>query len=237
MIKALFDLPLDMANKSVDDAFEGCRDQMRELVIRNYLQQELNSSTHFATVWKTAIDKVNSTKSELNKTQAAAIYVYTLGGQKQVYQLFNNACRNGKNNYINGSFQFYSLYFFLTDAIQYLKSNNPFCLTSYRRTKVAFKTDVLNQEIRFGSFTSSSLLQNLSHFGHKSCFIIHTCFGAEVYNYSSLKTHEKEVLIPPYEVFKVTKSEQKDPWCDVEYELQSTRKRSDLNCVIAEEIL
>ncbi|XP_076830981.1 erythroblast NAD(P)(+)--arginine ADP-ribosyltransferase-like [Brachyhypopomus gauderio] len=225
------DLPLDMAEQSVDDSFKGCRDQMY-LLIPTYLEKELKSSNNFPMAWRTAQNRCKS-DDILNKNQSAALYAYTLGGPKPVYSEFNHETRTGKEKYSSDDFPFYTLYFFLTDAIQQLKRNKCDCLTSYRRTSHTFVTDVLNQEIRFGSFTSSSLLSNLSRFGDKSCFIIHTCFGAEIYNYSSLP--EQEVLIPPYEVFIVTsvekKSEQKDLWCEVVYTLNSTQEiRSDLKC-------
>ncbi|KAI2645538.1 Ecto-ADP-ribosyltransferase 5 [Labeo rohita] len=52
-------------------------------------------------------------------------------------------------------------------------------------------------------------------FGTKSCFEITTCEGANVTKYSALPI-EKEVLIPPYEVFNVTevktRNVQEDLW-------------------------
>ncbi|XP_076830980.1 NAD(P)(+)--arginine ADP-ribosyltransferase 1-like [Brachyhypopomus gauderio] len=226
--------PLDMATESVDDSFERCLDQTRKLVLAKYLPKELKSSNIFSKAWNNAQNKVKAT-DELSKNQYAAIYIYTKGGNNPLYGIFNNVSRNGKKDYKAGSFKFYTLYFFLTDAIQKLKSTNQDCFTSYRRTSVSFVNNVRKKQIRFGSFTSSSLFSNLSSFGEKSCFKIHTCFGAKIYKYSHLP-HEKEVLIPPYEVFKVTsikkRSEQKDPWCDVEYTLNSTRKKkSYVNCM------
>ncbi|XP_076831132.1 NAD(P)(+)--arginine ADP-ribosyltransferase 2-like [Brachyhypopomus gauderio] len=227
------DLPLDMATESVDDSFENCLDQIRNLVLEKYLPSELKSSNDFSKAWNNAQNKTKP-NTELSKNQLAAIYVYTVGGNKPLFENFNNASRNGTKDYKAGSFKFYTLYFFLTDAIQKLKRSNSNCLTSYRRTKLEFVTDVLNKKIRLGSFTSSSLFSNITKFGNKSCFIIRTCFGAEIYNYSYMKS-EKEVLIPPYEVFNVTSikkiSEQKDPWCDVEYTLNSTGKKSYVNCM------
>ncbi|ROL51120.1 hypothetical protein DPX16_12029 [Anabarilius grahami] len=59
--------------------------------------------------------------------------------------------------------------------------------------------------------------------------------SADVAKYSKLN-HEKEVLIPPYEKFKVvdvkTKVKQKYLWCETVFVLNSTGTRSDLNCAL-----
>ncbi|KAL1278821.1 hypothetical protein QQF64_025494 [Cirrhinus molitorella] len=71
----------------------------------------------------------------------------------------------------------------------------------YRNFNMAVRN---GRKIRFGSFTSSSLeLKVAQDFGNKSCFEIKTCEGADVIKYSKYP-EQKEVLIPPYEKFKVT---------------------------------
>ncbi|ROL51123.1 GPI-linked NAD(P)(+)--arginine ADP-ribosyltransferase 1 [Anabarilius grahami] len=117
-----------------------------------------------------------------------------------------------------------------------LKKTQNQCYSTFRGTKVRFNEDVLNKEVRFGSFSSSSLDRKVARrFGTKSCFEIYTCEGADVTKYSKLP-HEKEVLIPPYKKFKVVdvkkKEEQKGLWCDTVFTLKSSGIRSDLNCAL-----
>ncbi|XP_036429462.1 NAD(P)(+)--arginine ADP-ribosyltransferase 2-like [Colossoma macropomum] len=226
--------PLDMAENSVDDSYEGCRDAMNRLVISKYIEDEKNNTPGFAAGWKKALNKC--VKHGLGINQSAAIYMYTANPESMKncsYTQFNKATRNGAADYQSGDFQFYTLHFFLTDAVQQLKKKQRSCVTTYRRTKDKFKTDVLNKKIRFGSFTSSSLKMNVTRFGEESCFQIKTCFGAAIEKFSKFP-NEKEVLIPPYETFLVTavkkKDKKKDLWCNVVYELKSAGKKSNLNC-------
>ncbi|KAK2867418.1 hypothetical protein QQF64_023102 [Cirrhinus molitorella] len=59
--------------------------------------------------------------------------------------------------------------------------------------------------------------------------------SAEVANYSTFPD-EDEVLIPPYETFKVTdvrnRTDENDLWCDTVFTLESSGKISDLNYVL-----
>uniref|UniRef100_A0A3B1J5H1 NAD(P)(+)--arginine ADP-ribosyltransferase n=1 Tax=Astyanax mexicanus TaxID=7994 RepID=A0A3B1J5H1_ASTMX len=224
------EFPLDMAENSVDDSYEGCRDAMEKLVLSKYIEQERKNTLGFENAWKNALNKCS--KDNTFKNQCAAIYLYT--GNPEInkncsYKEFNDATRNGKAAYKSNTFQFYTLFFYLTDAVQQLKQKQKQCLTTYRRTNDTFPTNVLNKNIRFGSFTSTSLKEPPPRFGKKSCFEMETCFGAEVSKYSKFPT-ESEVLVPPYEVFRVTKID-KNTWCEVVYKLKSDKKiRSDLKC-------
>ncbi|XP_036431181.1 NAD(P)(+)--arginine ADP-ribosyltransferase 2-like [Colossoma macropomum] len=230
-------LPLDMANNSVDDSFEGCKADMYKLVESKYTEQEKNHTPGFSAAWQNALSNCN--KDGLNINQSAAIYMYT---QDRLYNsdcshvVFNKACREEKAAYKSGDFKFYTLYFFLTEAVQQLKkqlSQRFWCATSYRRTRLTINNVAVNQKIRFGSFTSSSLTNKLINFGEESCFKIKTCYGAKLKKYSAVP-HEQEVLIPPYEVFRITAIKKRDQknklWCKVVYELKSAGKRSDLKC-------
>ncbi|XDV12360.1 hypothetical protein PO909_001056 [Leuciscus waleckii] len=229
--------PLDMALDSVDDQYDGCRENMANLVKTKYLEEEMSDSeSEFAIAWKYAEKKYTPPEDNLTKNHSIAIYVYT-NSTLMLYKHFNGAVRNDKKKYKNKTFEWYSLYFLLTDAIQILKKTQKGCYSTYRGTNSEFNKNVLNKEVRFGSFASSSFNRNITRsYGNKSCFVIKTCKGADLTKYSKLP-REKEVLIPPYEKFKVTavktRKDQKDLWCETVFTLKSSGTRSDLNCAVA----
>ncbi|XP_048124801.1 ecto-ADP-ribosyltransferase 5-like [Alosa alosa] len=231
-------LPLDMAVDSVDDQYQGCRDNMAELVKTEFLPRELQNTTVFGKAWRNIETKNNlyyCDNDVLSRNHCIALYVYT---DNDVYADFNQADRKGKHNYTTGTYEWYSLQFYLTEAVQILTGKQNNCKITYRGTNLTFdKRNVLDKVVRFGSFASSSfVLDEAQKFGTKSCFNITTCYGAAMQNYSKY-SYEEEVLIPPYEKFIVTdvleKTKYPDLWCDTVYVLNSTGTRSDLNCAVA----
>uniref|UniRef100_A0A8C1DXB8 NAD(P)(+)--arginine ADP-ribosyltransferase n=1 Tax=Cyprinus carpio carpio TaxID=630221 RepID=A0A8C1DXB8_CYPCA len=228
--------PLDMALNSVDDQYDGCTVKMAHLVTTKYLKKEINNSTDFRNAWQEGEVNATAPEDNLTRNHSIAIYVYT-NLNSNIYRNFNMAVRNGKQNYTNQAFKWYSLHFLLSDAIQILTETQKKCKTTYRGTTVEFFQNVTGKKVRFGSFTSSSLERKVAQdFGNKSCFEIKTCEGADVIKYSKYPD-QKEVLIPPYEKFKVTavktRKYHKSLWCDTVYRLKSSGKRSDLNCAVA----
>ncbi|KAK1901431.1 Ecto-ADP-ribosyltransferase 5 [Dissostichus eleginoides] len=238
-------VPLDLAPNSVDDMYTGCKDKMEYRVKKEYMQSEKDNN--FTLAWGEAEKNYNQKwnrkkgkrpSTSLGKEQIMAIYVYTLANPN-IYLDFNEAVRTQKHEY-KTTFRYHTLHFFLTDALQTLNARKPVeerCLKVYRRVNRSFSQDVLNKVVRFGSFTSSSMGRYASaqRFGDKSCFEIITCLGADVSLFSKLGESEREVLIPPYEAFKVTKIErrsaQKTLPCEVVYKLKSTKVTlSNLNC-------
>ncbi|RXN35642.1 erythroblast NAD(P)(+)--arginine ADP-ribosyltransferase-like protein [Labeo rohita] len=194
--------PLDMALDSVDDQYRNCTEKILHLVQIVYLKEELsNPQSTFAKAWNYGVHHAKQPEDNLTKNHSIAMYVYT---DNKVYNDFNKDVSAGKQTYKNNTFKWYSLHFLLTEAIQILKKTQNKCYSTYRGTKVEFDKDVLNKEVRFGSFASSSLDRSVAQgFGKISCFEIYTCEGAGLSKYSSYPG-EKEVLIPPYETFKVT---------------------------------
>ncbi|KAM6939536.1 NAD(P)(+)--arginine ADP-ribosyltransferase 2-like [Xenentodon cancila] len=234
-------IPLDMAPNSVDDMYEGCKDEMLTKVQQAFLPTEKSKVKNFFQAWDQAEKYYNNRWSPYNKKsrfsfltkeQIMAVYAYT---RDEVYSEFNTAVRTDKNKY-KTAFMYHTLHFFLTDAIQALNCRIPEkkkCVTTYRGVNIIMKTDA--KTFRFGSFTSSSMNFNIAlRFGKKTCFVIYTCFGADISRYSKYE-HEKEVMIPPYEVFEVVKSEMKSQKktlpCDFVLTVKSTRRtQSKLNC-------
>ncbi|XP_040025413.2 ecto-ADP-ribosyltransferase 5-like [Gasterosteus aculeatus] len=236
--------PLDMAPNSVDDMYEGCADEM-EKKAKDFLEEERKYDV-FNENWETQkeeCDGLYQPNETLSKEEITALCVYT---SNETYADFNKATREQGPKY-KTAFKYHALHFYLTRAVQKIKAEHDKknendsekkCYTVFRRTDKSFSTKVLNKEVRFGSFASSSLRDDLTHFGDKSCFEIYTCMGADVSDFYKYE-NEAEVLIPPYEVFNVTeitkRSEQPQSglWCDVVYKLKSTKKtKSTFNCAL-----
>ncbi|XP_056306046.1 ecto-ADP-ribosyltransferase 5 [Danio aesculapii] len=224
--------PLDKALNSVDAQYKGCEVKMANLVKTKYLKKELNSMPKYKKVWMAGEKHVKKPAGHLTRNHLIALYVYI---DTSLYKDFNSATRNGRKQYKQKTFKWYSLHFLLTQAVQIL-SKTQGCIKTYRGTSVEFTKNVLNKEIRFGSFASSSLDPKVAQgFGSVSCFEILTCHGAHVAQYSQFP-YEKEVLIPPYEKFRVTAVRTKqyhfNLWCNTVYTLKSTGTKSDLNCAM-----
>ncbi|XP_070844185.1 NAD(P)(+)--arginine ADP-ribosyltransferase 1-like [Chaetodon trifascialis] len=231
-------LPLNMARNSVDDRYDGCKDEMMTKVQSEYLPNELNTNEIFRSAWNEAekfYRRKPKPRAVLGNEELLALYAYTSApGNPHVD--FNAAVRNGRSEY-KTTFRYHALHFFLTTALQKLKPAT--CQTGYRGVNRTFSQDVVNKEIRFGSFTSTTMfrLSKAQTYGNKSCFKILTCFGADISLYSRFGDAEAEVLIPPYEVFEVQKilrkSAQNNLECEVVYEVQSTKQPlSNLNCTL-----
>lgn len=234
-----------MAENSVDDQYKDCEKEMAALISKKH-RAEL--AGNMESVWKKGKDWWNTEKITKNTHRLEgdnyyiALYVYT-DYETKIYSMFNQATRSGKNEYRKNRYEWYSLQFLLTRAVQVLKEserhNGIKCRSTYRGTSAEFNKDVLNSEIRLGSFTSSSLKRSEAlKFGNVSCFEIYTCNGAAISEYSAYPAQE-EVLIPPYETFKVSKVDLASPgrWCKTVYVLKSIGTKSDLNCAVVPSLI
>ncbi|XP_020785170.2 erythroblast NAD(P)(+)--arginine ADP-ribosyltransferase-like [Boleophthalmus pectinirostris] len=229
-------IPLSMMEQSVDDMYDGCSEATAEKVKNEYFPREMNNNKLFKDAWKDkescAEIKYNTRdNTALTKDQIHALCIYT-GDVPKVYQPFNKAVRESAAYYKTNSFKYHALHYWLTTALQTLNIAKT-CYTTYHRSKQTF-TGQLNQVIRFGYFTSTSTNPNLVHFGTQTCFHIETCLGAPIKKYS-VNRNEDEVLIPPYETFKITHIEEgSDPkYCKQIFVLKNAGSESKLNCATA----
>ncbi|KAK0151820.1 Erythroblast NAD(P)(+)--arginine ADP-ribosyltransferase [Merluccius polli] len=220
-----------MAPDAVDDMYCDCTEEMEENVQKTYSQTD---STEFEFTWKYAESCAKSKTKDngdkaLTDNHMKAICAYS---SPDIYMVFNEAVRTGKSIY-GSSFKFHFLHFWLTTAIQTLNSKHD-CHTTYRGTDNVF-TGERDKIIRFGGFASSSYnTVRARGFGKQTCFKINTCYGAYLKHYSMFGD-EEEVLIPPYEKFKITND---GPGSIVEgledckkvFVLESDGYESNLNC-------
>ncbi|XP_067438132.1 ecto-ADP-ribosyltransferase 4-like isoform X4 [Thunnus thynnus] len=235
--------PLDIGCEAVDDKYDGCDKEMKDKVEKKYFKKE--NKKIFKDVWTKCSKKEYSEDEALTKNHMQAICAYTSNSgkkanDKKLYDEFNKAVRTGRKLYDSSfKFKFHFLHYWLTTAIQILNRNQKKqdCQITYRKTDVEF-TGKVNDIIRFGAFASSSKEKDLGDFGNKTCFEIETCSGAYLGNYSEVPD-EEEVLIPPYETFKITdifegRGKYKDlKDCEKVFVLKSVGEVSNLNCKLA----
>ncbi|NWI55316.1 NRT2 ribosyltransferase, partial [Calyptomena viridis] len=205
---AIREIELNMALNSFDDQYRGCRTKMvKRLPKLN--RTEFVTDSDYAETWVKARDKWYSrasTGSQLRPEQAIALIAYSM--EEGLYREFNKAVRgagSSRREYLR-NFPFKVLHFLLTEALDDLRKakSHPRCLDVYRGIDgIRFITQP-GQTIRFGQFASTSLLKNVSeYYGTDTLFEVNTCHGANIRNFSNYP-EEEEVLIPPFETFKVT---------------------------------
>ncbi|KAF7651406.1 hypothetical protein LDENG_00111480 [Lucifuga dentata] len=226
-----------MAEESVDDVYDGCVPEMWQMVATKYKKEE----KQYKDAWKNGkecrkrnLRKQHPIDHSLNKHHMQAICVYTFDSST-FSGAFNKAVQTGRKQY-GGSFPYHTFHFLLTTVIEILGANQP-CHTTYRRSTYTFTGNV-RQNIRFGSFVSTTRNPLHSGFGRETCFNITTCAGASLKHYSYFE-HEEEVLIPPYEIFNITQilrgehvqSRLRD--CKVIYVLDAIHFLSNVNCQAA----
>ncbi|KAI5103573.1 GPI-linked NAD(P)(+)--arginine ADP-ribosyltransferase 1-like, partial [Silurus meridionalis] len=209
---------LDMAQDSVDDQFTGCKNKMFQLITKEILPKEFKYDANFTTTW-------NKYKNIQNYFKRI-IKVYT--SQTGSYSKLNDAVGSGMPKY-KTHFNYKAYHFLLTRAIQTYQLKK--CTDVFRSTTVNFDSAKPGQQMRFGRFASTTLKSNLPGFGTSTCFKIRTCFGAYISS-MSVFPNEQEVLIPPYEKFKITNVMYNTTNCKIVYTLQSSGKFSNMKCAL-----
>ncbi|NXP95415.1 NARE ribosyltransferase, partial [Passerina amoena] len=230
---AVEEVTLDMAQGSFDDQYKGCAPAMNaKLPALNRSDFEQNSL--FAQAWPNATAEWQSRRSPVSPlsspAQAIALMAYTMNELK-LYKKFNDAVRvagNSSQEY-RDNFHFKTLHFLLTQALVTLRqAPTGQCHNVYRGVSdYRFKAKP-GDIVRFGQFSSASQSEITAEtYGNATVFQVYTCHGAEISNFSKYP-HEKEVLIPPFETFKVIKVSQEGERARIQ--LRSNGTFSKYNC-------
>ncbi|NXX25229.1 NRT2 ribosyltransferase, partial [Nicator chloris] len=225
-------IALDMAPNSFDDRYVRCHFRMlRALPSLN--RSEFVPYGDYAEAWGKAAalwgSRGPALGSPLQLEQAIALLAYTM--EDGLYPEFNKAVRGAgrsRREYLH-NFHFKVMHFLLTEALSDLRGaqSHPRCLHVYRGVGVRFITRP-GRIVRFGQFASASLLRNVSEsYGTSTTFEVDTCHGADIRNFSYYP-EEEEVLIPPFETFRVTNVTREGD--DVHIQLRSHGVHSKYNC-------
>lgn len=186
------------------------------------IMQTWDTSTNFNKAWINAEQKAREpVHSYMEKHHSTAIYMYTnvmLQPDKYKHDTINSTEEQLKETFASPS-----LYFSLSEAIQVLKHSQLTCLNTEYRTETLLNQNISNKLIRFNTFILGYVQRNSTR--NASCFEIYTCFGANITHYSAVKG-TSQVLIPPYELFRVADIKMGAQRCQVVYTL-----KSNLNCV------
>ncbi|XP_042340203.1 ecto-ADP-ribosyltransferase 4-like [Plectropomus leopardus] len=200
----------------ISDLNDDCRSKAT-LVTDAAITQSWYTSKNFSQAWSNAGQKAKKPVHQyMEKHHSMAIYMYT-----NMLHPVMTAGRGGKPP--EETFESPSLYFSLSEAIQILKHSQVTCLSTNYRTEALLHLNISDKLVRFSTFILGSDRRDFTR--DTSCFEVYTCFGADITHYSALKLNS-QVLIPPYEVFKVTDTETDTQKCKVVYTL-----KSNLNCV------
>uniref|UniRef100_A0A8C4SYS9 NAD(P)(+)--arginine ADP-ribosyltransferase n=1 Tax=Erpetoichthys calabaricus TaxID=27687 RepID=A0A8C4SYS9_ERPCA len=170
-----------------------------------HVMKLISSPTGFLNMTVSSVDsnglhkeywKSKTFPSGVDKEVLLAVTAYT---SNSCYAKFNEAVESGVFTVTSGHYR--SMHFLLTMAMENFKVKA--CVTSYRGVKVEMRPKV-GEAFRFGRFASSSRSRAVAEaFGKTTVFIITTCYGMDITQYS-LFPLENEVLIHPYEEFEVT---------------------------------
>ncbi|NXB81350.1 NARE ribosyltransferase, partial [Donacobius atricapilla] len=201
-------IALNMAPNSFDDRYLRCHFKMLR-VLPALNRTEFVPYGDYAEAWSRAVatwDSRPSPGSLLRPEQAIALLAYTM--EEGLYLEFNRAVHaagRSRREYLD-AFHFKVLHFLLTEALRELRDarGQPRCLHVYRGIDGIRFTGGLGRIVRFGQFASATLMRNVSDsYGTTTTFEVDTCHGADIRDFSNYP-QEEEVLIPPFETFKVT---------------------------------
>ncbi|KAM9363652.1 ecto-ADP-ribosyltransferase 4-like [Symphorus nematophorus] len=211
----------DLASDQNDNMYDDCRSKAT-VVSDTAITQRWDTITNFSKAWSNAEQKAQEpAHNYMEKHHSITIYMYTNVMLQPVRPDLGTLEKTGKR--LRETSESRSLYFSLSEAIQILKHSQVTCLSTNYRTETLLNLNISNKLVRFSTFTLGSEKWNLTR--NASCFEVYTCFGADITHYSALKL-SSQVLIPPYEIFRITDMETDAQRCEVIYRL-----KSNLNCV------
>ncbi|XP_074161012.1 ecto-ADP-ribosyltransferase 5-like [Sminthopsis crassicaudata] len=224
--------PMSFEHNSFDDQYMGCEETMNIRAIE-LLNKERAINPNFNKVWEKAENhwkNMSPDKKRMEKMFEIAVIAYTMEEYK-MYQTFNQAvkgCCDSLESYVK-NFTFKAFHFYLTRAIQTLKGS---CRNVYRGISVKVYPDGTGK-MRFGQFASTSLYLNVAkgfsgNLG--TIYYVHTCEGVSIEHLSNYPI-QKEVLIPPYEEFDVSKFSENSKGITTVH-LTHKRKSSKYNCAL-----
>ncbi|RMB90875.1 hypothetical protein DUI87_32708 [Hirundo rustica rustica] len=228
---AIDEKQMDMAPNSFDDQYRGCGPDMTT-VLPALNHSEFQKNPVFAEAWLKAVaewQRKGSPVSPLSSSaQAIAVMAYSM---KYVYRPFNDAVRQAGSSpqEYRDNFHFKTLHFLLTQALVKLREDqNAQCRNVTRGVRDICFMAHHGQRVRFGHFTSTSLSKDVAkRYGTDTVFQVYTCHGVDIQAFS-YDQRNREVLIPPYETFEVTKVTRKGNKAEIE--LSSTGTYSKYNC-------
>ncbi|KAM3680693.1 NAD(P)(+)--arginine ADP-ribosyltransferase 2-like [Ammospiza maritima maritima] len=219
---------LDMAPNSFDDQYRGCGPAMKA-ALPALNRSEFQQNKKFAEVWVKAAAEWQSQwppESPLSPDQATAIMAFATSDLSIVFTEAVLVAGRSSQEY-RDNFHFKTLHFLLTDALQRLRCPNK-CLDVFRGVRTDQFNVTLGEKVGFNQFTFSSPDRTVAqHYGTDTMFEVHTCHGADIQKFF-FNQSEKEVLIPPFKTFVVTKVTREGK--KVQIELCSTGNSSNYNC-------
>ncbi|KAI1887600.1 hypothetical protein AGOR_G00191970 [Albula goreensis] len=189
---------MDMSPSAVDDQFLKCRDGMLQKVLGGLLQQELRANSKFQKAWDKTVCDSSIPNGTVQHTKALAMYTHEV---KEFSTEFDTAVQSqGGNASSYEGFPFKALHFLLTDALRLLGGKGCGTVCHHSRNKYEVSEGA---EVRFGRFiaVTSSCDDSETHDGG-TLFEITSCTAVQVDNHAC-DPEEVDMLIQPFEVFKV----------------------------------
>ncbi|NXS53862.1 NARE ribosyltransferase, partial [Brachypteracias leptosomus] len=227
---------MDMAPNCFDDQYRGCSRMMEE-ELAELNRTEFARNRVYAKAWASAAREWQRRQDKvprpLRPELAIALLTYTQ--ESPLSSQFNEAVREAgrSRQFYLRNFHFKVLHFLLSEALRALRDLDPQrCYNVYRGVHKIRFTAPHHQTVRFGHFTSASLKQSSAqYFGRDTFFLVETCYGVPIQNFSFYPNKE-EVLIPPFESFKVLNVARNRERAVIQ--LCSQAARSTYNCTFVE---